>query len=104
MSFIEHNDDDRRRLTDDNAISVTYRRSDTGFCRGDPDEGGRRRTMTVPPGLDATQREMSRTRNDFVRQDVVQAALLPRPLQTHGEVLAEGVSLTVSQTRIIVFL
>ena len=96
MSFIERNDGDRRRLTDDDARSATYGRSDTRFCRGDLDEGGRRRTMTVPPGLDATQREMSRTRNDFVRRGVVhdEAALLPPPLQTPGEVLAEGVSLT----------
>ena len=55
MSFIERNDGDRRRLTDDDARSATYGRSDTRFCRGDLDEGGRRRTMTVPPGLDATQ-------------------------------------------------
>ena len=66
MSFIEPNYDDRRRLTDDNARSVIYGRSDTGFCRGDPDEVGRRRTMTVPPGLDATQREIG-----FVRELVL---------------------------------
>ena len=102
MSYQLNNDGDRLRLTDDDIRrSAIYGHSNTGSCRGDSDEGERRRTITVPPGLNATQRETSLTRNDFVRRGVIhdEVAQSPPPLEAPKVVLAEGVSLTLSLTQ-----